>query len=94
MQQKAKHMKAGLTEKLAEALDITPTDLCETSSDKNCTNCKDLHKFVELMKETLKLVSGKVQIRILALAPERWSIKKTVQEFSVTEGTLKRNTES
>ena len=68
-QQKAKCMKTVLTEKLAEALDIAPIDLCETSSDKNYTNCKDLDKLVELMKEKLKVVSGKEQIRILTLAP-------------------------
>lgn len=62
-------MKTGLTEK-AEALDITPTDICKTSPDKNCTNCKDLGKLGKLMKRKLKLVSGKEQIRVLTLAPE------------------------
>lgn len=61
-------MKTGLTKKLTETLDITPTDLCETSSDNSCTNCKVLHKLVELMKGKLKLVCGKEQIRILTIA--------------------------
>lgn len=79
-------MKTELTKKLAEALDITPANLC---ANKNFTNCKDMDKPVELVKEKLKLVSGKEQIRILTLAPKSCSINKTVQEFSVTEHKVK-----
>ena len=79
-------MKTGLTEKLVEALDITAINLCKTSSDKNCTKYKDLDKLVEFMEEKLNLVSGKEQITILTLAPESWSIKKSVQEFGVCKG--------
>ena len=82
-------MKTELTKKLAEALDITAANLCKTSANKNFTNCKDLDKPVELVKEKLKLVSGKEQIRILTLAPKSCSINKTVQEFSVTEHKVK-----
>lgn len=56
-------MKTGLTKKLTEASDITPTDLCETSSNKNYTYCKDPDKPVELMKEKLKLSKAKSENR-------------------------------
>ena len=40
-------------------------------------------------KEKLKLVSGKEQNRILKLASKNWSIKKTIQEFGITEHKVK-----
>ena len=42
-----------------------------------------------LIKEKLEISSPRDQIKILTLTPESWSIKKTVQEFGVTEYKVK-----
>lgn len=41
------------------------------------------------MKGKSKLVSRKEQIKTLTLASKSWSIKKTAQEFGVTEHKVK-----
>ena len=38
-----------------------------------------------LIKEKLQISSPRYQIKILAFTPESWGIKKTVQEFGVTD---------
>ena len=38
-----------------------------------------------LIKEKLEISSSRYQIKILTFTPESWSIKKTVQEFGVTD---------
>ena len=78
-------MKAGLNEKLANVMEISNEELNESSLLNDCTNCKDLESLIVLIKEKLEISSPRGQIKILTLTPESWSIKKTVQEFGVTE---------
>ena len=87
-QNKAKHMKAGLNEKLANVIEISNKELNESSLN-DCTNCKDLERLIVLIKEKLEISSPRDQIKILTLTPESWSIKKTVQDFGVTEYKVK-----
>ena len=87
-QNKAKHMKAGLNEELANVMEILNEELNESSLN-DCTNCKDSERLIVLIKEKLEIPSPRDQIKILKLTPESWSIKKTVQEFGVTEYKVK-----
>ena len=48
-QNKAKHMKAGLHEKLANVMEISNEELNESSLN-DCTNCKDLERLIVLIK--------------------------------------------
>ena len=87
-QNKAKSVKAGLNEKLANVIEISNKELNESSLN-DCTNCKDLERLIVLIKEKLEISSPRDQIKILTLTPESWSIKKTAQEFGVTEYKVK-----
>ena len=87
-QNKAKHMKAGLNEELANVMEISNEELNESSLN-DCTNCKDSERLIVLIKEKLEIPSPRDQIKILKLTPESWSIKKTIQEFGVTEYKVK-----
>ena len=82
-QNKAKRMKAGLNEKLANVMEVSNEELNETSLN-DCTNCKDLERLIVLNKEKLEISSPRDQIKILTFTPGSWSVKKTVQEFGVT----------
>ena len=81
-------MKAGLNAKLANVIEISDEELNESILNY-CTNCKDLERLIVLIKEKLEISSPRDQIKILTLTPESWSIKKTVQEFGVTEYKVK-----
>ena len=49
-----------------------------------------MERLIVLIKEKLEISSPRDQIKILTLVPaESWSIKKTVQEFGVTEYKVK-----
>ena len=74
-QNKAKRMKAGLNEKLANVMEISNEGLNECSLN-DCTICKDLERLIVLIKEKLEISSPRDQIKILTLTPESWSIKK------------------
>ena len=87
-QNKAKRMRTGLNEKLANVMEILNKKLNESSLN-DCTNCKDLERLIVLIKEKLEISSPRDQIKILTLTPESWSIKKTAQEFGVTEYEVK-----
>ena len=87
-QNKAKRMRTGLNEKLANVMEILNKKLNESSLN-DCTNCKDLERLIVLIKEKLEISSPRDQIKILTLTPESWSIKKTVQDFGVTEYKVK-----
>ena len=75
VQNKAKCMKAGLNEKLANVMEISNEELNESSLN-DCTNCKDLERLTVLIKEKLEISSPRDQTKILTLTPESWSIKK------------------
>ena len=87
-QNKAKRMKAGLNEKLANVMEISNEELNESSLN-DCTNCKDLGRLIVLIKEKLEISSPRDQVKILTLTLESWSIKKIVQKFGVTEYKVK-----
>ena len=50
-QNKAKHMKAGLNEKLANVIEILNEELNESSLN-DCINCKDLERLIVLIKKS------------------------------------------
>ena len=62
-QNKAKNMKAGLNEKLANVMEIWNKELKESSLN-DCTNCKDLQRLIVLIKEKLKISSSRDQIKL------------------------------
>ena len=55
-QNKAKSVKAGLNEKLANVIEISNKELNESSLN-DCTNCKDLERLIVLIKEKLEISS-------------------------------------
>ena len=56
MQNRAKCKKAGLNEKQANVMEISNEELNESSLN-DCTNCKDLERLSELIKEKLEISS-------------------------------------
>ena len=75
-----------VAKKVANVLNIA-----ELSTIKDCTKCSDLDKLIYLMNEKITNSNSKQEkIQILTLVPESWSIEKTVNEFGVTEYSVKQ----
>jgi hypothetical protein len=86
---KVKQLQAAVKAKCAHALDLPKGDLDSTEDSDACDHCRDLEIFVTLVKEKIKMVTRQEKIKLLTLTPESWTIKKTIEEFGVTEHLVK-----
>ena len=53
-------------------------------------SCSDLECLMPSLKEKVGNASRQSKIKLLTLVPESWTIKRTIQEFDVTELVVKR----
>ena len=56
-----------------------------------CDNCADMERLVALVKEKMAIIPTSRHVQLLTLAPESWSIEKTVTEFNTTEYKVKES---
>lgn len=77
-----------LTECMGKYAKVSGSKLMEAPLP--CVNCKDFSKIINDLKQQCAVSSAQKQITILTLAPSSWSIKKTAEEFNVTEYKVKR----
>ena len=56
---------------------------------KTSEKCEDLDKFVDLLKEKSHHASRKEKMKLLTLVPSSWSIKKTMEEFNISQYMVK-----
>ena len=71
--------------KVARGMKLNEQDLEETDVDEDsCQGCKDLDRFVSLLKEKVRDVGTRHEkIKLLTLAPHSWSVNKMSKEFGV-----------
>ena len=67
-----------------------PTEELPSTKMKTSEKCEDLDKFVELVKEKSHHASRKENMILLTLVPSSWSIKKTLEEFNISQYMVKR----
>ncbi|XP_060780327.1 uncharacterized protein LOC132888272 [Neoarius graeffei] len=87
---KAKDINTAAKSKIAEVLDIPTEELTSSQDEGGCDRCKDLDRLVTLLKEKCATATYQEKIKIVTLAPESWTIQRTVEEFSVTEHLVKK----
>jgi hypothetical protein len=64
--------------------------LVQPGSSQQCTNCLDYNQLIEEIKQILQVSNNrKEQIQILTLEPASWAIKKTREEFNVSENMVR-----
>ena len=84
LQQEHYQLVKGKSRMLQQFKNVLSIALSEPQLTKNsdCSNCQRL---VDLIKEKLTNCSNKRKIQMLTLAPEDWTIQKTVEFFNVSE---------
>ena len=83
---KIKDVQTKMIAKVANVGGIDPKSLnVPPSSSKVCLHCQDYKNLIEELREKLHISQRPQQIQILTLVPEKWSIKKVMEEFGVTE---------
>ena len=86
---KLKQIRSAAQAKCAAALELSPDTLESTETETECSNCRDLDRFVVLLKEKLRISPRQEQIKLLTLAPESWSQQKVMNEFDVSHHMVK-----
>jgi hypothetical protein len=75
-----------ISEKIATIGNLDYNNLMQSGSCQQCMNCLGYNQLIEEIKQKLQVSNNrKEQIQILTLEPACWSIKKTMEEFSVSE---------
>lgn len=79
-------------QQLANKINVEPS-LLANQDDTSCENCADhadLHKMINDMKEKCAISTKQKKLQILTMSPSSWSIKKTAEEFNVSEYMVKK----
>ena len=84
---KIQKLHKALSETCANALDLKTDDL---KSEKNNSSHSDLDRFVDLLKAKIQISPRQEKIKLLTLAPESWTKKKTQEVFGVSDRMVKR----
>ena len=87
---KLSQYESALPGKMAKLLDVDHDQLMKTKEPQPCSNCKDMDQLVQLVKDKMNVSPNHKQLQLLTLAPESWSIEKTVKEFNVSEYKVKQ----
>ena len=82
--------ESALPGKMAKLLDVDPDQLMQTKEPQPCSNCRDMDRLVQLIKDKMNVSPTHKQLQLLTLAPESWSMQKTVKEFNVSEYKVKQ----
>ena len=80
---KVQGLQEAITSKVAKVFNVPTEELPSTEMITPCEKSEDLDKFIELLKE-------KENIKLLTLVPSSWSIKKTMEEFIISQYMVKR----
>ena len=81
-------MKIDLHKKIASSLDVETEQL--VLDVEKCTKCVDMDILIGQIKDKMCVSNREKKVRLLTLAPESWTIKKTSEELHVTEYMVKR----
>ena len=84
---KIQKLHKALSETCANALDLKTDDL---KSEENNSSHSDLDRFVDLLKAKIQISPRQEKIKLLTLAPESWTKKKTQEVFGVSDRMVKR----
>ena len=87
---KVQGLQKAITSKVAKVLNVPTKELPSTEMITPCEKSEDLDKFIELLKEKCHHASRKEKIKLLTLVPSSWSIKKTMEEFNISQYMVKR----
>ena len=87
---KVKQLQSKIKAKCAHALDLQTDDLATTEEEDSSDGQSDLDRLMFLLKEKASVATRQEKIKLLTLAPESWSKKKTMEEFGVTEHVVRR----
>jgi hypothetical protein len=85
---KCNEVQSAVSSELAGCLDVPATSIMHPEVQTVCSGnelCADMIQLVDLLKEKMKVSSRQKQIQMLTLAPQSWSIAKTIEEFQVSE---------
>ena len=83
-------LQKAITSKVAKVLNVPTEELPSAEMITPCEKSEDLDKFIELLKEKCHHASRKEKIKLLTLVPSSWSIKKTMEEFNISQYMVKR----
>lgn len=86
---KIQDIQTAAKQKVAKLLDVPTSELSPTKAEP-CKKCEDLDRLICLLKDKCKHASRQEQIKLLTLVPASWTIKKTMDEFNVSEHIVKR----
>ena len=82
---KYSEFETAFSNKVARVLEVEPQQLSQAQPQaQQCSNCNDMDRLVELLKEKMQVSSKQKQVQLLTLAPESWTIEKVVEEFKVS----------
>ena len=83
-EQKVKKNKKSLMGLVASTCDIDKNELLYHDSPEY-SECSDLDRLLELLKDKLKMSSPQEKVKILTLTPANWPILKTCNELHVSK---------
>ena len=87
----AKRKVQGLQKAItSKVLNVPTEEFPSTEMITPCEKSEDVDKFIELLKEKCHHASRKEKIKLLTLVPSSWSIKKTMEEFNISQYMVKR----
>ena len=65
-------------------------DLVATACDFNKEECTDIARLINAMPENIDISTKQEQVQIFTITPESWLIKRTCQEFEVSEHLVRK----
>ena len=87
--QKVKRFKESITDLVATAYDFNKEEILSDNEPK-CQKCTDMDRLINAMRENINISSKPEQVQILTITPEGWSIRRTCQEFEVSEHLVRK----
>ena len=88
--QKVKRFKESITDLIATACDFIKEEIL-SDNELTCQKCTDMDRLINAMSEKINISSKLEEVQILAITPEIWSIRKTCQEFEVSEHLFRKD---
>nr|XP_045612761.1 ARL14 effector protein-like [Procambarus clarkii] len=74
-----------IAKQIATIGNIDSQNLLVPTSSQQCTNCQDFNKLIEEMNLKFHVAKRQENIQTLTLVPQSWPIKKTMEQFKVSE---------
>ena len=84
------HFKESITDLIAIACNFNEQEIL-SDNDPTCQKYTDMGKLINAIREKINISSKQEQVQILTtITPESWSIRKTCQEFEVSEHLVRK----